>query len=488
MQWKELMATSTERPRPVFASRRTAQLGIALLAAATAALAVVEPGGMMLMLLALLAVLAALRFDLFLCSMVLLLPWYPFINWKLPVRDAVVPAHLLLFAGVWLQQVRGGVALKDWFWKGWIRKGILGFAAIAVLSLLISESRATLGPYKAVAKLLSYVAMFSSVAAWANTRERIELVVKLLMTSTIGVALFGFYQAFSDGFTALYFRLYPIEEDVFDSTGGWTGRITSFLFHFNSLAGYLNAVIPFALGVAVLSKRRRVRWLGFVCLASALAALYLTSSRGGLIAFGAVAFLALCCLTPRRTTALVLAAAILAAALIAWPLTPKPKESVQAERLTTVDDFTRDSRVALWGAAAVIFLEHPILGAGFGTYRFTFHRFIPGINEDLDSHNLYLQTLAETGVIGFVVFFVTLGAFARVGWRLLHHGDPLWRILGAGASGAIAATLVHGMVDYIFIASPQFGNLFWLILGLAMAACEVSTQESRAAQSAAGGL
>ena len=185
------MAISTEMPRPVFANRRIVELGIALLAAGAAALVVTEPAGMMLVLFALLAVLAALHFDFFLCAMVFLLPWYPFVNWKLPLRDAVVPAHLLLFAGVWVQQIKRGATVKDWLWKGWTRKGMLAFAAIALLSLLISESRATLGPYKALAKLLSYVAMLLSVAAWAHTKERIATVIKLLMVSTIGVALFG---------------------------------------------------------------------------------------------------------------------------------------------------------------------------------------------------------------------------------------------------------------------------------------------------------
>jgi putative inorganic carbon (HCO3(-)) transporter len=474
------MAISTEMPRPAFANRRTMELAISILAVAAAALVVVEPGGMMLVLFVLLAVVAGTHFDLFLCAMVFLLPWHPFINWKLPLRDALLPAHLFLFAGVWVLQAKREISLKEWLWKGWTRKGMLAFTAVAVFSLVVSESHATLGPYKAVAKLLSYVAMFLSVAAWAHTRQRIETIVKLLLVSTIGVALFGFYQAFSDGFTPLYFRLYPFEEDIFDSTGSWTGRITSFLFHFNSLAGYLNAVIPFALGVAVLGKRRPVRWLGFICLATSLAALYLTSSRGGLAACGAIALFALCCLAPRRTTALVLVAAILVAALIAWPLTPK--ESAHAARLKGVDDFTRDSRVALWGAAAVIFLEHPILGAGFGTYRFLFHRLIPGIRDDLDAHNLYLQTLAETGIIGFLIFFATVVAFVRIAVRLLRSADPLWRIVGLGVSGAMAATMVHGVVDYIFIASPQFGNLFWLVLGLALAAAELSEQGSHAAR------
>src|SRR5215469_1824667 len=167
------MAISTEMPRPVFANRRIVELSIALLAAGAAALVVTEPAGMMLVLFALLAVLAALHFDFFLCAMVFLLPWYPFVNWKLPLRDAVVPAHLLLFAGVWVQQIKRGATVKDWLWKGWTRKGMLAFAAIALLSLLISESRATLGPYKAMAKLLSYVAMLMSVAVWAHTKERI---------------------------------------------------------------------------------------------------------------------------------------------------------------------------------------------------------------------------------------------------------------------------------------------------------------------------
>jgi O-antigen ligase len=93
--------------------------------------------------------------------------------------------------------------------------------------------------------------------------------------------------------------------------------------------------------------------------------------------------------------------------------------------------------------------------------------------------------LAETGIIGFLVFFLTMATFARIGWRLLRNADPLCRIVGLGATGAIVATMVHGMVDYIFIASPQFGNLFWLVLGLAVAAGELSAQGSDVARSMA---
>jgi hypothetical protein len=44
--------------------------------------------------------------------------------------------------------------------------------------------------------------------------------------------------------------------------------------------------------------------------------------------------------------------------------------------------------------------------------------------------------------------------------------DPLSRIIAFGVCGAITATLIHGMADYLFNISPQFGALFWLVLGL----------------------
>ena len=39
---------------------------------------------------------------------------------------------------------------------------------------------------------------------------------------------------------------------------------------------------------------------------------------------------------------------------------------IRSDRLQSVDEFTLQSREALWGAAGLIFLDHPVLGAGFG--------------------------------------------------------------------------------------------------------------------------
>lgn len=454
---------------PALSRRGTAEIIITMLAVATAMILVTNRDFLLAGLFISLSALAVIRFDWSLYAALFLVPWYPFIDWKLPVRDVFLIAHVALFAGLLVLQFRRGVAIKDWLWKGWLRKGVVSFALVASVSLVISDARDEEGAAKALAKLLSYTAMFLVIAAWATTKEKLRSIVGILLVSTIAVCLFGFYQAAAGEFTKFYFGLYPDMEAVFSAQGGWSGRITSFLFHYNSLAGYLNAIIPFALALTVLEGRSCWRRLGFVCLAFCFAALFLTSSRGGMVACAAAVLLTAILATPRRRTIAALMGALLLAASIVAFLPAKEGGEARSDRLQSVDEFTLESRVALWGAAGVIFLNHPVLGAGFGEYRFAFQQYVPGIEDQLDAHNLYLQTLAETGMVGFVVFFVTMGLFLRRSYGLLKSADPMWRMVGLGVCAALAATLVHGMVDYIFIASPQFGNLFWVMLGLGVA-------------------
>lgn len=75
-------------------------------------------------------------------------------------------------------------------------------------------------------------------------------------------------------------------------------------------------------------------------------------------------------------------------------------------------DFT--GRTAIWKAEVAYIFDHPILGAGFGTFSDTggaspLHAYVGGwVTEASHGHNGYLQILVTTGVIGFVLAMAAL--------------------------------------------------------------------------------
>ncbi|HEY6270585.1 MAG TPA: O-antigen ligase family protein [Terriglobales bacterium] len=407
-----------------------------------------------------LAIIALMRFEFFVYGLIFLLPWYPLLDAKPPFRDIFLLLRFALLAGVWIIRKRQGKSVADWILGSKLKKGVLVFAGVATLSLLISSVPANADAYRSLVRLFSYLAIFFAIAGWVENRRQLTAIIQTMLLSTIGVALFGFYQVYEKGYTDLYFHLYPLQEDALEP---WTGRITSLLFHFNSLAGYLNLVLPFAVAAMVLAKTRVLRVLAMVCQSAGLAALYLTASRGGLIAYGGMLFVTFFFLVPKRAAF----GKILISLLLAASLVLSMQESGTLGRVQEVDDFTQTTRLALWTAAGMMFLGHPVLGVGFGDYRSLYNDYLPGVRpNELDAHNLYLQLLAETGVVGFLIFCLLMVAFARLAIKSARQPDPLYRLVGIGVGGALAATLIHGMVDYIFNVSPQSGGMLWLVLGL----------------------
>lgn len=436
---------------------------LAALATILVSLAVTNPAFLVFAVCAGLAAVAVFRFEFFVYGLVLLLPWYPLIDVKPPFRDVFLLSRLVLLAGVWFIRRKQGLSVADWVLGSRIKKGVLIFAGVAVLSLLISSVPANANAYRSLVRLFSYLAVFFALAGWIERPQQVATIIKVMLISTIGVAAFGFYQIYERGYTDLYFHLYPLQEDALEP---WTGRITSLLFHFNSLAGYLNLVLPFAIASMVLAKDRTLKILGVVCQITAVAALYFTASRGGLIAYGGMLAVTFFFLAPKRAALLkILLSLVLAAGLVLLLQEPGALGRVQE-----VDDFTQTTRLALWGAAGMMFLGHPVLGVGFGNYRALYNDYLPGVRGDeLDAHNLYLQFLSETGVIGFLIFSVLVVAFVRLAIKLARRPDPFFRLVGIGVGGALAATLIHGMVDYIFNVSPQSGAMLWLVLGMGTA-------------------
>jgi putative inorganic carbon (hco3(-)) transporter len=415
-------------------------------------------------------VLAALRVKALLPVAVFFLPLTPFLNWDFPIRDLSTLVRFSLFAGVLLYRATHHNDLRKWLFGGWLTRAIFAYFAIANASAVFLNPL-TLDAQRELMRLASYVCFYYVVIDWCQTEDNSRTLLKVLMASTVVVAIFGLWQALTGGYTALYDFLYPVQEEI-SQIPAWEGRITSFLEHYNGLAGYLNLVIPFCLAFAMGGTDPVLRILSRWCLAFASIALLLTQSRGGLLAFVAILLLHVCFSAPDRKTrvrrlVIALVGCLLVAAVAGFFF----------QRLTEIDDFTAVSRLAIWGGAFTVFARAPILGTGFGNLR--------GLMGGLlnlpdgwtgDAHNLYLELLAETGVIGFLVFGVLIILAIQTALRQLRRTENQFNKMTALAIlAAICGVLVHGTVDYLFHTTPQVTALFFLVLGLLTAQASLHT-------------
>src|SRR5215210_7827811 len=112
------------------------------------------------------------------------------------------------------------------------------------------------------------------------------------------------------------------------------------------------------------------------------------------------------------------------------------------DRLT---DVSSNGRADNWKVALAAWREHKLHGTGSGTYHNEWNTRREIDLQVLDGHSLYLETLAELGVVGLALLLLALGALlAGLAWRL--GGDD--RPAAAAVFAAGVAWAVHAGVDW----------------------------------------
>jgi hypothetical protein len=119
--------------------------------------------------------------------------------------------------------------------------------------------------------------------------------------------------------------------------------------------------------------------------------------------------------------------------------------------------------------------RNPWLGLGPANYyHYTLQFPILGWYVRFNSHNQYLDLIAQVGVFGLLAFFWVVGETGRVAWRL--HERPSSRfarayaigVLGGLTGSLVASALADWVVPFVYnIGIPGFRSslLFWFFLG-----------------------
>lgn len=232
------------------------------------------------------------------------------------------------------------------------------------------------------------------------------------------------------------------------------------MFDPNDLAYFALGFLPLNL---IFISRENPLWVRLACLGSfgvGMLLIFLTGSRGGLLAFAVSAALLL--LFKTRTIGFFLKAAFVVSGLIIISYSP-----INTERFRTLlsiqEDYNvqgEEGRLAIWEIGGRAMLANPFTGVGVGCFN-------NAVGQDREArgaetlkwqtaHNSVVQVGTETGIIGLILFLLlswnVLGIFRRV--KKVAVSDRLIKI---GEMGFIGFTGLF--ISGLFLS--QAYSLYW---------------------------
>ena len=236
------------------------------------------------------------------------------------------------------------------------------------------------------------------------------------------------------------------------------------------------AVVALALAAAFAAGWRGspfVRVASTMAIVLAGAGVLLSLSRGGLLALAAALVAAVAFGGRWRPAAAILALCLALVSVGYFVAVAGPDERA---RVTDLEGGT--GRSDIWTVGLRMVEVQPVLGVGAGNFPVASIHYLlePGaiyrdefiVDDAKVAHNMYLDVLAETGIVGLALFVAIL-AFAvivalRAARRFMEAGDRRMELLSRALAVALVSLLVAD-----FFSSGQFSKQLWLLLALAPA-------------------
>ena len=262
------------------------------------------------------------------------------------------------------------------------------------------------------------------------------------------------------------------------------GRLSGANVEANELASLLVVCMVFAGTLTLVIRRAPVaRVLIALGALGAIVAFFGTFSRGGLISL-AVAILAGCFYGGRARSAFV---ALVIGVVLVGGVFLGDNTSGAVQRLTSSDTSGRSS---IWTVALRMARANPIIGVGSGNFQVAEPHYLltsPGliarsdliVTTPLPAHNIYLQALAEMGVIGLALLLAVLGLSVGAAIKAISlfrdQGDRSLEILSRGLVVALA-----GLLASDFFQPDQYSKQLWLLLAMGPALLAIARRSSEA--------
>ncbi len=391
-----------------------------------------------------------------------------------------------------LGQVGFALVVVSWLLRGWAKRK-LKIPAITILipfaiyllaitlSITVNQVRA---PNASLNEWLKWIEMLITAIIVVESvgRKKLGWLVAIIIASGVLQTMSGVWEWGFRGIGPAAFRIF-----------GNTYRAYGTFEQPNPFAGYLGMIWTVAIAVGVgmlvvradrLPKSQRLRKsFGAIALtggAASLIGLYLSFSRGAWIGAAAAGIVMLMFMPRRRWIGIGLATlgAIIFFALYSFNLLPSAIASRFADvgnyfqvydvRGVHINDsnFAIVERLAHWQAAVNMAEANPIFGVGLGNYEAAYetYRLVKWQYALGHAHNVYLNTLAETGALGLAGYLILWGSIFAVTIRVVHRAGGMERALAIGLLGTWTHLMTHQFLDNLYVNNVHL--LIGALLGM----------------------
>ena len=163
-------------------------------------------------------------------------------------------------------------------------------------------------------------------------------------------------------------------------------------------------------------------------------------------------------------------------AILLLALIPNPINNYQNLLSRFKSDFTLYQRLMVWNSTILMAATHPIIGIGIGNFKYHYldfqakfinnkEFFIPYNGKAIQTHNEYLQVLAENGIIGLSLFLLAIFIFYYRAFHIFNDLNGNSKVVFVGTMISVTGVLMHGFVSFPFHLSFS-STAFVIMLGM----------------------
>lgn len=349
-----------------------------------------------------------------------------------------------------------------------------------VISLLwgVVNSLQPMASLKQVLVHGSFILFYFVVINVIRERKQWTAMIKLFMASALIVALYGIIQ----NFFGINSTESWIDEEMFNDIGR---RVYSFFNNPNVLGEFLVFTIPVSVALVWNKLKFGHRAFFIITALSLVLCMVFTWSRGAWL--GMILAVGIFLVISDKRWVLVGLAAIAMLPILLY-VTGNTAIIERFMSIGNTADTSTAYRVSIWQASVGIISDFWYRGIGIGSdaYKQIYPYYaLSGAEFALHSHNLYLQYIVETGIIGIASLFAVILEYIKTvfGAKVVKQikKSDMSKILVALGAGFVGF-LFQGLTDYVWYNYKML-MIFWIIIALGVSGAKILQVEDEGGDS-----